>query len=443
MNAISVTGAATLLRTVVQHIAPVVGGRRELQVVVVLGAVLALEAADTAAVGAAGPQLQHSMSIGKAELGLLLAVTALVGAVATLPAGMVVDRFTRVRLLAGGVALWAVATGVAALATGFVFLLVARIGLGIVVAIAPPATASLIGDSFDAADRGRIYSYVLAGELVGSGFGFIVCGDLATWSWRASFAALAPPAVVLAFAVRRLPEPKRAPTTATRAGDDMPLWQAVGHVLRIRSNVVLILSSAFAYFFLAGVRGFGVEFVRHQYGVAQTVATALVPLVGAGMVVGVLSGGRLADRLHARGVRSARVIVAGATVLVAVAALPAAILTRHLSVALPLLLVTGVGMGATNPPLDAARLDVMPPRLWGRAEGVRAVLQSGAQAAAALLFGYVAGNLFGSGDGLRNTFLLSLVPLAGSAAVLLTMGRRAYPADAARARRQVSGRGSA
>jgi MFS family permease len=92
-------------------------------------------------------------------------------------------------------------------------------------------------------------------------------------------------------------------------------------------------------------------------------------------------------------------------------------------------------MGATNPPLDAARLDVMPPQLWGRAEGVRTVLQAAAQAAAPLLFGYVADNVFAHRNGLRDTFIASLVPLAASAVVLLTMARAAYPDDAARARR--------
>ena len=38
--------------------------------------------------------------------------------------------------------------------------------------------------------RGRIYGYILAGELLGAGFGFGVAGGLAALSWRASFLAL-------------------------------------------------------------------------------------------------------------------------------------------------------------------------------------------------------------------------------------------------------------
>ena len=47
-------------------------------------------------------------------------------------------------------------------------------------------------------------------------------------------------------------------------------------------------------------------------------------------------------------------------------------------------------ISAANPPLDAARLDIMPSGLWGRAESTRTFLRSLAQALAPLLFGAVA-----------------------------------------------------
>jgi hypothetical protein len=44
-------------------------------------------------------------------------------------------------------------------------------------------------------------------------------------------------------------------------------------------------------------------------------------------------------------------------------------------------------ISAANPPLDAARLDIMPAGLWGRAESVRTFVRSLAQALAPLVFG--------------------------------------------------------
>jgi sugar phosphate permease len=82
--------------------------------------------------------------------------------------------------------------------------------------------------------------------------------------------------------------------------------------------------------------------------------------------------------------------------------------------------------------LEAARLDIVPAGLWGRAEGVRTVLRLVGEAAAPLLFGIVAddfGGRAGTGIGLRNAFLIMLIPLALNGLILLT-GRRRYLADA-------------
>src|SRR5262249_3814241 len=90
----------------------------------------------------------------------------------------------------------------------FGMLLLARLALGAVTA-AWPFVASLVGDYFAAAERGRIYGFILAGELLGAGVGFAVTGDIAALSWRAALVILALPAFVLAWPIIRLPEPAR------------------------------------------------------------------------------------------------------------------------------------------------------------------------------------------------------------------------------------------
>src|SRR5919199_1937881 len=59
------------------------------------------------------------------------------------------------------------------------------------------------------AERGRIYGYIISGELIGSAIGFAVTGGIAALSWRAAFVILALPAFVLGWLVFKLPEPAR------------------------------------------------------------------------------------------------------------------------------------------------------------------------------------------------------------------------------------------
>jgi hypothetical protein len=96
-------------------------------------------------------------------------------------------------------------------------------------------------------------------------------------------------------------------------------------------------------------------------------------------------------------------------------------------IALPLL-VAGAGLlGAANPPLDAARIDIVPQPLLGRAESVRSVLRGAADTSAPVVVGHVAGAV-----GLPAAFLLMTPPL-GLAAGLGVIALRTYPQDAAAA----------
>jgi predicted MFS family arabinose efflux permease len=211
------------------------------------------------------------------------------------------------------------------------------------------------------------------------------------------------------------------------------LLEAARYVLRIRTNVVLIIASACGYYFLAGVQTFGVEFTTHQYGIDQALANLLLLVVGGGAVAGVLLGGTIGDTLLHRGYLRGRILVSAIAASAAVVLFMPAIFTRSAATAVPYLIFAALAVSAQNPPLDAARLDIMVPLLWGRAEGVRTLLRTAAQALAPLLFGAVSDYVFGGGrSGLQWTFALMLLPLAASAYFLYS-ALGTYPRDVATA----------
>jgi MFS family permease len=208
---------------------------------------------------------------------------------------------------------------------------------------------------------------------------------------------------------------------------------ATRYILRIRTNVILILASAGGYFFLSGVQTFGVEFVTRQYSINQALGTLVLLVVGVGGVVGVLAGGAIGDLLLRRGVFAGRILVSAVAASAAVVLFIPAIFTHHATQALPYIVFAGLALSAQNPPLDAARLDIMVPLLWGRAEGVRTFLRTLAQALAPVTFGGVSDYVFGGGRlGLQWTFLLMLIPL-GASAYFLFRASQTYPRDVATA----------
>lgn len=442
------------------------GGPAQLRAVFLLAAVLAVASADSATVGAIGSNLEQALRIGNGQIGLLVSVSTGVGALATLPVGILVDRISRTRLLSVSLVLWCAAMIASGAAVSYPMLLVSRLALGAVVATATPAVASIIGDLFPAADRGRAYGFVLAGELLGAGVGLLAGGDIAAvLGWRAAFWALAVPSLILAAVIHyRFPEPTRHQHDTSGDGSEdatakkeamrqrirprprlvlrsdptgRPLWWVIRYVLSIPTNVALILASGIGYFFFAGLRTFAVVFLQQRFGFGQAAASSLIVLIGAGAVIGVLVSGRLSDRAIRRHRVTARPVVSGVAFLVVAALFVPALLVGTFAVAGVLLFLGAAALGATNPPLDAARLDIMHSRLWGRAESVRTVLRSALQALAPVLFGYLSTMLAagsgGAAAGLGRTFLIMLAPVVLAGLILLLVARRTYPRDVATA----------
>jgi MFS family permease len=487
-----------------------VGGAARARVIWMFGLVLALNGADLATIGAISPQLQSGLHISTTQIGLLSSVSLLVGAIATIPVGLMVDRVKRIPLLSVSIVLWSVASMLSAFAGSYSTLLLTRVLLGAVVATAGPAIASLTGDYFPAQERGRIYAYILGGEIGGNALGFIVSGMFASaFGWRAPFFVLAIPGFFLARAlIRTVPEPLRGGQSHLEDGVDdlveaaatarareqegwfdsdlgpgvprqddiaaaaarklgfkpdpelvleedprtLSLIDSIRYVLKIPTNVYMVISSSLGYFYFTGLTTFALLFVRGHYHINQAESELVLAVLVGGALVGTLVSGWLADELVKRGHLNARVWFPAISYLLAAVMLVPGMLGTSLTPALWFDTAGAALISAANPPLDAARLDIMPAGLWGRAESVRTFIRSLAQAAAPLVFGGLADLIAGfypkqapvgthpsskditapTTHGLEITFLILLVALALGGVAMLR-ARHTYPRDVATA----------
>lgn len=497
----SVRGVDWFWRLVRGRVVGAVGGPARTRIVVLFGCVLALSSAQISTVGAVAPTMEHALHIHNTEIGLLNTVTLLVAAVAVLPVGMLVDKTKRIPMLSISIVLWSVTTMLGALAGSYETLLLSRVLLGLVSATAGPAIASLTGDYFPSHERARVYGYILTGEIAGTAVGFVLCGSIASaLGWQAAFWLLAIPGLFLARSLwRTVPEPLRGGQSRLERGaaelgsnrsrsqprdgglerdelvgeeqdealrmaeeqgykpnprlilyrnpDRMSLADSIRYIMRIPTNVLLIISSSLGYFFLSGLETFAVVFVRGHWQVSQADATLVLGVLVVGAVVGTLLAGPLCDLLTKMGHLGARIWVPAICNIAAGFVLIPGILAGSLVAALPFCFAGTALISAANPPLDAARLDIMPPKLWGRAESVRTFLRSIAQALAPLLFGGVSDLIAGfepqkapvgthtttivssaTGSGLQITFLIMLASLL-AAGWFLWRARHTYAVD--------------
>jgi predicted MFS family arabinose efflux permease len=475
-----------ILESAKERVVSVAGGPARLQIIAVLAAILAVESCDLGTVSAVSGELKAAFHLGNTDIGLLLAVVSFVAAAATLPLGVLVDRFSRRKLLMIVVATWVVVEGLSGTATSFSFLLVTRAVIGALTAVAWPCVASLTGDFFPARDRAAIYGLIIAGELVGMGIGFFISGEASTLlNWRWSFFAMAVPAIALVWVIWRfLPEPERGsqswitegeedPNAASRPSSQQPkrrrqgkkeksdssspqesvrrahvrprealilredptgwsLWRVMGYLLRLPTYGLLIAASALAYYFLSGARAFAMIYITQHYHIARGVVSPLVFVVGIGTLAGTITGGRLAERLLRKGKADARIVVAAVALALSVPILGMAIWTSNALLGIGLMTIGAGVLSAAVAPIDAARLDIVHSRLWGRGEAGRMALRSLFEGGAPLLFGALSEWLGGGQTGLMWTFLIMLIPML-IASLLGVSARKTYLRDVATA----------
>lgn len=227
---------------------------------------------DRTAIGLLVDPIKHSLHISDTQIGLLQGLAfAICYTAFGLPLGYLADRGRRKQLLTAGVAVWSAATVCCGLATGFVTLFAARIGVGIGEASVTPGSGSMISDLFPPEQRGRAYGVWMLGGSAGLALSplfaaaAIWVADLlhaggVSWAanlavWQVAFILVGAPglliALLMALTVR---EPKRrGPAVAADGFPLRPIWRA----LRARPA---------AYFALGGGAVLNVTCIYAQIG---------------------------------------------------------------------------------------------------------------------------------------------------------------------------------
>src|SRR5262245_19990399 len=124
----------------------------------VLGLVLLVDEVDKNIVRGLIDPLEAHFGVGDFAIGILLSAQLLFNGVVTVPAGYLADRWNRTRAIGTTVIAWSVLTATGAGAVTFGMLVGLRSMLGFGQAVSEPSGASLIGDYYEPARRGKAFS---------------------------------------------------------------------------------------------------------------------------------------------------------------------------------------------------------------------------------------------------------------------------------------------
>ena len=232
-----------------------------------------------------------------------------------IPIAMLADRRSRVKILAVAMVVWSVMTALCGLATNFVTLLLARIGVGAGEAGASPPSHSLISDYFPVEARATALSIYALGIPIGSMIGNFVGGWGAdALGWRTTFFLVGLPGVLVALVIWfTLREPPRGmsdgiavktPQPADAAEADGPAAPSAGEVLKLlwgkRSFRHLSFAAGLHAFVSYGASTWNAPFFIRVHDMPITEVGGWLALVSGIGAIGTFLGGYWGDKLADR-----------------------------------------------------------------------------------------------------------------------------------------------
>lgn len=246
-------------------------------------------------------EIRADLNLNDSQLALLGGTMfAIFYATLGIPIAWAADRTNRIRLIAWACAIWSVCTALSGLASNFLQMALARIGVATGEAGGVSPSYSVISDYFPASRRGLAIGIFTIGAPLGLMFGTLLGASIAdALGWRWAFILIGLPGVLLALGlVLFVREPKRGQMEQAGQAVEQPSnpLAVLKTIFATPSLMFLTLGAATTSFAGYGMYQWIPSFLQRSQGLGlDEVRTFLSPLFLLG-IVGAIAGGWIADR---------------------------------------------------------------------------------------------------------------------------------------------------
>ena len=284
-------------------------------VLILLTIVYGFNFIDRQIVGILAPFIQADLNLTNTELGLLIGLAfAVFYTTVAIPIAWLADRYNRVNILSIALATWSGFTALTGLATNFVQIGLARMGVGIGETGGSPPSHSIISDMYPKEERASALGVYAMGIPIGIMAAYFVTAALIGASsedvnWREIFVFLGVTGILLAVVVKFA---IREPVRGAMEFDDQreivkpPFLQSLKTLLRIPAWWAMCFGIAFGSFVSYSKSAFHTKYLvtldpNFDF---QTLVIILGFINGITYAGGAFFGARLADQWGKKDIRA-------------------------------------------------------------------------------------------------------------------------------------------
>lgn len=336
------------------------------------------------------PLIGTELGLSYTEIGIIISVQHIVGAIANLPGGMVVDAYGKKGYLLALALFWVgFPYALMSVTSSYWMLLVCVALVGIGNNIWHPAAIPMLAHRYP--DRkGLVLSYHGVGGSLGDALAPLAIGALLAWfSWRTVVVINIVPGIVMSVLILAMLGALAADRDDRAENADTPPWSARQYfrdalgLLRNRGLMLVSFSAMFRTLTQVGLMTFLPVYLAIEMGYSPFIAGAcLAVLQVAGLAAGPV-GGHLSDRMGRRRVVMSSMVLTG--VMIVGMALAGRTPAFVIFVAL-----VGFFLYAMRPVLQAWAIETTPKPLAGTGVGIQFGIQSLGAGIAPALFGIIA-----------------------------------------------------
>ncbi len=249
--------------------------------------------------------IKIDLGLSDSQLGFLIGLSfALFYATLGIPIAFLADRKSRKNIITAAVIIWSFMTALSGLATNYIQLALARIGVGIGEAGSSPPSHSMIADLFPLEQRARAMGIFASGINLGILIGFLGGGFIdQIYGWRAAFFIVGIPGIILGIIFfLTVKEPARAPFHRPQDGAMLPIvWNCFKTMISIPSLRHILIGCTIANFVGYGTLYWNGVYFRRILGLTPA-ETGIILAIAGGVIgaFGNIFSGWLTDKLGAR-----------------------------------------------------------------------------------------------------------------------------------------------